>query len=117
MAAKQTTVVGNTGPLYRVGVPERDSNGELTGLYESMNDSNWTCRIYVELNNSDTIDRPVTTLSADGFRFLAQLTPAETILIPAGVHTVAIEVANPSTSPPFLIEQHELLELIDEVAT
>lgn len=121
MAAKVTTVVGNTGPLYRIGIPQRDGNGVLVTdangdqVYETI-DSNWSCRVYVE-NGSNTIDRFVTAISSDGFRYLAQLTPAETLTLPAGLHTVAIEVSNPTTTPPFNIEKHELLELIAEEAT
>lgn len=106
--AGKTIKQGNTSPLWRVGVQSYDANGNpISGQYEDLS-SNYTCTIAVP-TAVPALSRAVTALSADNTRFLAQLTPTETDSIPVGSHTVAIEVANATTTPPFKVEAHVTL--------
>ena len=95
---------GNTGPLWRVGVKERDADGNLTGNYVDL--TNYTCQVAC-LTASPPIDRPETNMSSDDQRFLVQLTPAETATMEASkTHTVAVEIENTNLTPEFNIEVH-----------
>lgn len=107
---------GETGPLWRVGVPERNADGVLTGNLVDLSAPGWACRVVV--NSAGTpIDRAVTGLTSDNFRFLVQLTPAETADLSEEAHTVAIEVTNSGTTPPFNKESHQTLVVEAEEAT
>lgn len=96
---------GNTGPLWRVGVNELDADGVPTGSLIDLSVAGWTCRLGVA-TASAPIDRAVTDLSSDNFRFLVQLTPAETDLLEPEKHVVAIELSNATLTPPFNLEEH-----------
>lgn len=97
---------GNTGPLWLVGIKERDANGVETGNLIDVSNVNWVCT--VACNSAvPPISRVETNISADNTRFMVQLTPAETATLSAGsAHTIAIEVVNTTLSPAFEVESH-----------
>lgn len=101
---------GNTGPLWRVGVPSRDSDGNKTGEMENLS-TDYVCTIACV---DGSIERPVTALNSDDTRFMAQLTPDETKDIPKGKSVVAIQIRNPNTTPEFVIEYHIDVDMKDE---
>ena len=102
--AQQAVKRGNTSPLWRIGVPSYDANGQLTGGYEDLS-VNYSCTVAVP-SAVPAISRAVTALSSDNERYLVQLTPDETDTLADGIHTVAIEVSNATTTPPFKVEIH-----------
>ena len=105
---------GNTGPLWRVGVQSYDAEGvPIPGVYEDLS-VNYACTVAVP-TATPAISRPVTALSADNTRFLVQLTPAETETLTEQKHTVAIEVVNNTTTPPFKVETHVDLLVDDDL--
>lgn len=107
---------GNTGPKYRIGVPSFDVDGlPVANTFEDLS-VNYTCTISVP-TASPAISRAVTARSSDDFRFLAQLTPAETLTMAVGTHQVAIEVNDTTATPPFRVETHLRIKIEMQVIT
>ena len=93
---RKTIVQGNTGTLYKVGV---QGNPDL-----SAGGPDYTCNISVP-SAVPPIARAVTVLLENNTRFAVQLTPIETeTLQHSRTHTLAVEVANATTTPPFKVE-------------
>jgi hypothetical protein len=105
---------GDVGPIWRVGVDEIDGNGLPTGNLVDLSAVGWACQVKVP-SASTPIDRAVTALSTDNFRFLVQLTPAETALLaPKEAHVVAIQLENATLTPPFEKETHITLDVEEQ---
>ena len=86
-------VQGNLGTLYKVGV---------TG--DPILPPNYTCQISVP-TAVPPISRVVTDLLESDTRFAIQLTPAETSTLAANQrHKIHFEIANPTLTPEFKIE-------------
>ena len=105
---------GDTGPIWRVGILELDADGVPTGSLIDLSAPGWNCTVAVP-SASVPISRAVTDLSTDNFRFLVQLTPAETALLEAEKHVVAIQLDNATLTPPFTKERHVDLVVEDEI--
>ncbi len=109
-------VKGNISPIWRVGVPSIDVDGqEVSGEYEDLS-SNYTCTVAVP-DATPAIERAVTLLSSDNKYYLVQLTPAEMATLPVGLVTVAIEVKNTVVSPEYAVEAHVKMKIIDQLIT
>jgi hypothetical protein len=106
---------GDISPIWRVGVNELDADGVPTGNLIDLSGAGWACTVAVP-SASTPISRNVTDLSTDNFRFLVQLTPAETALLaPGTAHLVAIQIENPNLAPAFSKEKHVELEVQEQV--
>jgi len=67
------------------------------GLDSETDLTAYTCNLNVRLEDSPAtalISRTVTTLTADNFSFVINLTPAETGALALGVYIVGVEIAN-----------------------
>jgi hypothetical protein len=95
---------GDTAGPWRVGHLLDDGTlATLPGTY--------TCKIKAA---SIAIERPVADVGPDddgtpNKRFIAALTPAETLLFAVGQHVIVIEVENTATTPPLRKETHIIL--------
>lgn len=97
---------GNTGPLWLVGVKERDADGQETGNLIDITGADWVCTVACT-TAVPPLSRVEPNETADNTRFMVQLTPTETLTLSAGgAHTIAIEVVNSTLSPPFKVESH-----------
>ena len=101
---------GDTGGPWRVG--HRLDDGTLATLPGA-----YTCKIKV---SGTAIDRAVTDVGPDtdgtaNKRFIAALTPAETLTLAAGQYVVAVEVENTGVVPPLRVETHIILTVEDHV--
>lgn len=101
---------GDTAGPWRVAAPLDD--GTLPTLPAS-----YTCKIKVA---GTAIDRAVTDIGPDddgtaNKRFLAALTPTETLTLEAGQYVVAIEIENTSLTPPLRIETHIILTVAEHI--
>jgi hypothetical protein len=101
---------GDTAGPWRVAAPLDD--GTLPTLPAS-----YTCKIKVA---GTLIDRAVTDIGPDddgtaNKRFLAALTPTETLTLEAGQYVVAIEIENTSLTPPLRIETHIILTVKEHI--
>jgi hypothetical protein len=90
--------------LKRVGY--RLDDGTLATLPGSF-----TCKIKA---SAIGVERPVTDVGPDddgtaNKRFLASLSPTETLAFPVGQHVVVVEIENTSTTPPLRKESHIIL--------
>jgi len=105
---------GDIGPIWRIGILELDADGVATGALVDLSAGGWTCTVAVP-TASTPISRAVTDLSTDNFRFLVQLTPAETALLEPEKHVIAIQVDNATLTPPFTKEKHTELVVEDQI--
>lgn len=87
-------------------------------------DVNWTCSTGVidDVGAILLASRAVTDIvtvpikgangqTTDEECFLCALTPAETVTLELGIHTWIVQVVNTTTTPPFNIEKHNILEI------
>jgi hypothetical protein len=77
----------------------------------------YSCAIRVP---GTAVDRPVTDIGPDddgtaNKRFLASLTPAETVLFAAGQYIVAVEITNAALTPPLRVETHIILTVNEHI--
>lgn len=95
---------GDTGPVIRAR-PSILDDGVLL-------DGNWKCYASVKdsLGNIVIDKYEITAKTGDGLRFQAVLGKDRTILLPvrgkSTKYVWAVELLNPTTSPPFNIEKH-----------
>lgn len=99
MTDTQSIYKGDTAGPWNVGVTRDD------GSLETIS-APWTCKIRV---GGTAIDRAVSDRTADNLRFIAALTPAETLALSEQQYVVAIEIENPTTTPPVRREHHIIL--------
>ena len=105
---------GNTGPILQPRPTVLDDGVVL--------DANWTC--YIGANYEDGAEAvaktEVTMKTADGLRFVAALTPTQTesLTLPPGLDCInidlIIEVANSVLVPPFKVEAHYTLPVLQQ---
>lgn len=100
-------VIGDTGPIWHVTVPEIDSNGLDTGNDATL--TNYTCSIKV-----DTHTITVTSKNVAGDAFLAQIGSDVTAQLDAGGYNVGIEVRDDTVSPPYVSEIHKRIQITAE---
>lgn len=105
MTDSQSIYKGDTAGPWNVGVTGDDGN--LVTITAP-----WTCAIKVA---GTAIDRAVPDRTVDNKRFIAALTPAETLTLADGQYVVAIEIENATTTPPVRREHHIILTVTKHV--
>lgn len=83
---------GNTGFIANVKI-----KGNTTPL-----DGNWTCKILIV--GSGIAQRDITEKTEDNLGFKIQVLPTESAQLAIGKHTLAVEIANPTLTTPFVHE-------------
>ena len=96
---------GDTGGPWNVG--HRLDDGNLAPLAPA-----YTCKIRVA---GSAIERAITDKTGDNLRFIAALTPAETLALAAGQYVVAIEIENAALTPPLRVETHIILTVAEHI--
>ena len=105
---------GNTGPILQPRPTVLDDGVTL--------DVNWTCYIGANYEDgSEAVAKTLVTDQTDDFlRWIAALTPTQTeaLVIPSGLDCInidlVIEVENPLTRPPFKVETHYTLPVLEQ---
>lgn len=105
---------GNTGPVLQPRPTVLDDGVILA--------PEWTC--YIGANYEDGSEAVAKTevlqKTADNLRWIAALTPTQTeaLVIPSGLDCInidlIIEVANATTVPPFKVELHYTLSVLEQ---
>ncbi len=105
---RQTIFAGDTSDIWEVGLVTSDVGVlpvELADL-----DGNFACRIVVP-EAQPAIARVVAIKNLANTRFLAWLTPEETLALGKGTWRVGIELRNLALVPPLVREIHEVVRI------
>lgn len=104
MAEPKSIYQGDTGGPWNLG--RKLSDGTVATLTDDD-----TCRLVVP---GTDIDRPVTAKTADNKRWIVALTPAETGVLALGGYSAVAELANPTLTPAFLVEEHIPFVIVEQ---
>lgn len=94
-------IQGDTGPLWHIGVPLIDADGNSNG-YASL--ANYTCTLkYV---NSSGVDktRVVSDKNTAGDKFLCRVTSDESGEMRLGLNRIVWEIRDTTVTPPYVSE-------------
>ncbi len=103
MADRQSIYAGDTSDVWEIGLVVSAVGVEPAVL--ATLDGNFTCRLVVP-HDTAPISRAINAKNGDNTRFLAWLTPAETLALGKGTHRIGIELRNPSLVPELVRETH-----------
>lgn len=104
----QLIFAGDTGDVWEIGLVT--SAPGVTPRELADLDNNFSCRLVVA-EAEPPIDRAVTAKDNANTRFLAWLTPAETLALGEGTWTVGLELSNPTLAPPLVRETHVVVRI------
>ena len=89
-------IQGDTGPIWHIGVPSIDIDGDSSG-YETL--TNYTCTlVYIDSDGAEQT-RDVTTKNSTNDNFLVQLTSGESDALAVGLARIVIQVKDSSGTP------------------
>ena len=89
-------IQGDTGPIWHVGVPSIDVDGNSSG-YELL--TNYTCTLVYSDSAGDEQTRAIIDVNSANTEFLVQMTSAETDTLNVGLSQIAIQVKDNSGVP------------------
>lgn len=95
-------VQGDTGPIWHIGVPNIDVDGNLSG---DVTLTNYTCTLKITKQDASDYERGIVSLNTGNTRFLAQLTSEETdaAFMGLGLNRIVFEIKDDQT-PPYVSE-------------
>jgi hypothetical protein len=102
MADRQTIIAGDDGDVWEIGLIT-SAPGEPVEL--AALDGTFSCFLSVK-GAVPPIYREIVVKNEDNTRFLAWLTPAETLALGKGTWLVGLELRNPTLVPPLVRETH-----------
>jgi hypothetical protein len=89
-------IQGDTGPMWQIGVPSLDLDGNSSG-YEDL--TNYTCTMVFTDEAGVEQVRSVTSTNQAGNRFLAQLNSADSDTLKLGVARMVLQVKDDAGVP------------------
>lgn len=108
VAGKQTIYAGDTSEAWEIG--HDLSSGGAGAVQLAALDGNYSLRLVVPHPTAE-IDRMVAVKNDANTRFIAWLTPAETLALGKGTWPVGLELRNTTLTPPLVREIHEVVEI------
>ena len=105
--SKQTLFAGDTSDVWEIGLV---TSAEGAPVVLAALDGNFSCRLVV-VGAVPPIARAVPDKNAGNTRFLAWLTPAETLALGKGTWQVAFELRNAALQPPLVREIHDVVRI------
>ncbi len=103
----QTLFAGDSSDVWEFGLV---TSAEGAPVVLAQLDGNFSCRLVV-VGAQPPIIRAVTDKNAANTRFLAWLTPVETMALGKGTWQVGLELRNLALQPPLVREKHEVLRI------
>jgi hypothetical protein len=97
MTTNVTIIKGDTGPMWKITVPQLDADGDSNG---NATLTNYTCWL-----KGAGINREITQKNSSNNAFLVQLTSSDTRGLAIGQHRLAVEVTD-NASPEYTSEVH-----------
>ena len=109
MSSVQTIFAGDTSDVWEVGLVTTPP-GTRPPRYEPRVPA-FTCWLAVE-GAAPPIAREITAKDVMNTKFLAWLTPAESLALGTGSWRVGIELRNPAMVPPLVREAHAVVRIV-----
>lgn len=105
---RQTLFAGDTSDVWEIGLVTSLPGVKPVAL--AVLGGDFTCRLVVA-NAVPPIARDIVVKNAASTRFLAWLTPAETLALGKGTWRIALELRNPALVPELVRELHDIVRI------